>query len=429
MKKVELLTFTEYLKEINPKNESHPDSAYSNVSLESMNSYNSPEEYSTLLYRFKNCGVEFQMKQKTIDMTDESYVKHDKDGDILRDEKGLAICYTKEELIKKIKKENRYKYENAIVETKSQKVIAFTSDEWGCLLVQVANEYLGMGLGEKILTEQRKKNPFRHSGGFTPDGQRTIFKVYQNKIKDFMINGGYSKAVMNGEININQVKRILNSALITKKHLSNEKIEYISKYKIETYRERINKKKEKEQLYDLSDPKDILLHTDKNVVYLYNKKLFKIIGNDNNYPENFIEKGMFGYAYIGGTYHTESTPKLFRIYAKNDKIKSFLIEVALNLFENEKINIFDEDWNSISDNLKSKLLINKKEGSMTSVVLENKTMDNLDILNFIDRKFRKENDVYDEKWTIIQERMYALAEENYQNNEPNIRRTKTKYRF
>ena len=44
---------------------------------------------------------------------------------------------------------------------------------------------------------------------------------------------------------------------------------------------------------------------------------------------------------------------------------------------------------------------------MTSVVLENKTMDNLDILNFIDRKFRKENDVYDEKWTIIQERMYA----------------------
>ena len=27
----------------------------------------------------------------------------------------------------------------------------------------------------------------------------------------------------------------------------------------------------------------------------------------------------------------------------------------------KKINIFDEDWNSISDNLKSKLLINKKK--------------------------------------------------------------------
>ena len=34
-------------------------------------------------------------------------------------------------------------------------------------------------------------------------------------------------------------------------------------------------------------------------------------------------------------------------------------------------------------------------------------------MSYLEKKFRKENDQYDEKWVLIHERITALAEEEY----------------
>ena len=408
---IELLTFQEYFYTVNEDGKIHPDNAYTY----SVDSYEkeSIEDYESLINRFKTHGLDFEIREKKIDRWEADYCDVDEKGNILRDENNKAIMLSQEKKEKVIKP--RFKYEHAIIDSKSKKVVGRTQDEWNCLLISVAEEYKGMSLGEKLLEVHRSKYPFRASGGHTPAGKETLYRVYQNKVSKFLASGGYSKAIKEGLLTKEKVKEILSSAMIDKDHVNKRKKEYEEyNLNIDSYRDRVKKQKQKskETNYDMTKAEDLLLHTDGNYAILYNKKAFNAMRTDdiNDY---FIDKGLVGYSYIGGTYNADSPPKLFRLYGKNEKIKEFMAEVALNLFVGEPVRVFDEDLKYLSNNVLSNSIEGFKRDGMTQYELQERTMESIEVMSYLEKKFRKEHDQYDEKWILVHERITALAEEEY----------------
>ena len=159
---IELLTFQEYFYSVNEDGKIHPNNAYSY----SVKDYEkeSIDDYENLINRFKSHGLEFEIREKKIDRWESNYCETDDKGKILRDENDNIIKLSQEKKEKVIKP--RFKYEHAIIDSKSKKIVGRTQDEWNCLLISVAEEYKGMSLGEKLLEVHRSKYPFRASGGF-----------------------------------------------------------------------------------------------------------------------------------------------------------------------------------------------------------------------------------------------------------------------
>jgi hypothetical protein len=417
--KIELMTFKEYFYAVNEDGKIHPDNAYT-FKLEDY--ITEEDEFPILLNRFKTHGLNFEIREQEVDRWKEDYCDIDDEGNVLRDKDDKTIQLSQEKKEKLIKP--RYKYEHAIVDSRTQKVIGKTQDEWNCLLITVADEYKGMSLGEKLLETHRDKYPFRYSGGHTPAGKEVLYRMYQNKVSKFLSNGNYSKSIKENLISKEKVKEILESAMIDKKHVSKRKEEYAEyDLKIDSFRERKTRQSEKskEINYDMYNPEDILLHIDNNFAVLYNKKAFNKINTDD-INEHFIEQGLLGYSYIGGVYGADSIPKLFRLYGKNEKIKSFMAEVAMNLYVGEPIRVFKEDVKLLNDSVLKNSIEGLNRDGMIQYELKNKTIDNLDVMSYLEKQFRNKNDKYDEKWTLVHEEISKLAENEYE--KPNEKRRK-----
>jgi hypothetical protein len=404
---IELMTWKEYFYSVNEEGKMHGEDAYNNTTLDS---YKDSNKFNKLEKQFTSHGIDFEIKCKTVDRWEFEYTKLDDNGEHVLDSKGLAMSLNLEE--KKVKILPRFEHEHAIIEKRTKKIVAQTQDEWNCLLISVADEYKGLGLGEKLLEHHRTLYPFRYSGGHTPQGKEALYRIYQNKVSKFLANGNYSEEVKNGNISISKAKEIVNSASIGKEYME-ERNKELSKYNIqeESHRERLNRQKDKSDNndYNMFKAEDILLHVDNNVAILYNRKAFNKINcvNDNDY---FTEQGLLGYAYVGGVYD-DSTPKLFRLFGQNEKIKQYMAEVILNQYVGDPVKVFDADLPFLNDNIKNNSMEGFKRDSMTEFTLQEKTMDNIDVLSFIERKFRKENDQYDEKWYLVQEQISSFAEE------------------
>jgi hypothetical protein len=405
--KIELMTWKEYFHSVNEEGKMHDENAYNNTTLED---YKSDLSFDTLERQFTSHGIQFEIKKSTVDRWAFEYAKIDDSNNPVLDSKGKPVQLTREE--KKEKILPRFEYEHAIVEKRTNNIVAKTQDEWNCLLISVANEYKGLNLGEELLEHHRTTYPFRYSGGHTPQGKEALYRIYQNKISKFLANGDYSKEVKNGTLTTEKAKKIINSASIGKEYME-ERNKELNKYDIseETHKERLKRQKDKSDNndYNMFKAEDILLHVDNNFAILYNKKAFNKINsvNDNDY---FTEQGLLGYAYIGGVYDN-STPKLFRLFGQNDEIKKYMAEVILNQYVGDPVKIFDNDLHLLNDNIKNNSLEGFKRDEMTDFTLQNKTMDNIDMLSFIEKKFRKENDQYDEKWILVHEQVTAFAED------------------
>lgn len=418
-KKIELMTFKEYFYAVNEDGKVHSDQAYQ-YNLEDYKE--NSENYPKLINRFNTHGLNFEIREKAIDNWEKEYCDVDDEGNVLKDENGKIIPLSQEKKEKVINP--RYEYEHAVLDSKTKKVIARTQEEWNCLLISIAEEYSGMSIGEKLLGIHREKYPFRDSGGHTPAGKEMLYRMHQNKVSKFLANGGYSRAIKEGLITKEKVKDILQQAMIDKKHVAETKEDY-AKYdlEIDSFRERKKKQKQRSEGidYNMFDPKDYLLHVEDNFAILYNKKAFLAMREDN-VNDFFIEQGLLGYSYIGGVYGEESVPKLFRLYGKNKKIKEFMAEVAMNLYVEEPVRIFDQDLEYLNDNILNNSEKGLERDSMTQFKLQNKTMDNIEIMSYLEKKFRKENDQYDEKWILIHEEITALTEKEYQAPKKKIKR-------
>jgi len=113
----------------------------------------SPEKHSLVLQSFDIDGdtITFRKKDETL-----QYVRHDAEGEIVRDEKGLAIYLTEDEIIEQ---GLPLKDTSIVAFNKDGKPVGLASNEFGADGIWVTGSYQKKGIGTKLLAEFRKQFP------------------------------------------------------------------------------------------------------------------------------------------------------------------------------------------------------------------------------------------------------------------------------
>lgn len=131
-----------------------PSDAYERYEADGGLSWLGPKSKYALLVSSKKYGedtIEFRKKDEKL-----KYTATDKDGDIVRDEKGMATYMTDDE----IAKEGLATHEQTIVAFAGDKPIGMASNEFGTIGVWVEKSYQKKGIGSDLMVmfmEQNKK--------------------------------------------------------------------------------------------------------------------------------------------------------------------------------------------------------------------------------------------------------------------------------
>lgn len=372
-----LLTFDEYCKIINKSEKMHPDDAY-HTTLKNFEHYK-PSDYPILINNIEINGLMFTIKKRE---EKNKYVQVDSNGNIIRGKNGNEVFYYTDEQVLELGKPL---YNHEYVAICENKIVAMVQDEWGCVLVRVAEEFKGFGLGPLLVKIERKESPYKSSGGFTSAGYKNIMKVYVQIVSEFLTSGLYLKLVKQHEITPERVKEILESCKKLKSFIN----------------------KNPKQKFDFSDnPSDWLLYYKDSCFILYNKKLKDVIENASDY---FVDRYIKGFAWISGGINYDN--QLRRFAGDTDEIKKVLMLCATKLMnmenrglmiEGHELQYVDTDFCEVEDisygDWKYEITFKKDITKKLNIPFS------LDITK--EREFRKSFDKYDE----FKNRLIELAE-------------------
>lgn len=380
-----LMTFDEYRKVANPSGKHHPSDAY-DATLASLNSYQRIAEFDYLVRRFVSRGIKFELRRSSNDRLAGNYIKYDANHEPVRVD-GDFQYYTTEELLQMYPHwadgPARYAYQFAIIDTEQQKIVAVTQDEWGALLVMVAREYRGFGLGTIITKEYRAIYPTADSGGFTSGGLSNLRRVHTAMVRDYMSSGFYSKLVRDGVLTKEQVAAIIGDIEPRKKHDS------IS--------------------YDTSDPKDWLLFHDGSTFLIYHKSIYDL--DMDEIDDHWQTRYVIGYIHVMGN------SQLFAnaIHASTDNVRALLISLVLSsdIFEPDdarEVYIAADDMPKTlppNSSLRSEPVLRRGDVPMSGAWVkvtadETKAVDYTRMVR-AEAMYRKKHDPYDEAFIRIHE--------------------------
>jgi GNAT superfamily N-acetyltransferase len=411
-------TFKELMAIVNPGNEHHPESAYQ-MSLSEMNRRSwkkpLPECEISVVKHFSAKGIDFDMYEEKVDRWKLDYAKKDELGGLVKEADGRVVFLTMEEKAQKIKP--RYSFEHFVVDRQSDMLVADTSDEWGCLLIAVAKEYQRMGIGSVLLEQEVATNPFRHTGGFTTDGQATYFKAFQKAVSKHMASGGFSRDVVDGKITTQRAMDIIASAEITRELILQKRFECVSDGASPEWARKMTpdykrvSKLERADDFDFSRGKVLLYHTGSSVILMHEKALDLFTASS---PDNeFREKAILGYAYLGGTYEGHETPKIFGLFGQNEKLEQMMIEIMLNINSNAPVRVNKEQLKTIQSmpEVMKNMSVGAKGSEFTDVTLEKRTMTDINKLAFSSNVVFRQKDPFEESLNIIHETASQIAED------------------
>lgn len=91
-------------------------------------------------------------------------------------------------------------------------IVASASNEWGATLIHVAEEYRGYGIGIVLGKIWYNYNPSFESGGYTASGKKNATKMWVKAVKDSLSKGLYSDYIRNGEMTMDEVMNIVQTA-------------------------------------------------------------------------------------------------------------------------------------------------------------------------------------------------------------------------
>jgi hypothetical protein len=89
------------------------------------------------------------------------------------------------------------------------RTVARAENEWGATLILVADEYKGKRLGQVLGEIWYGYNPKFQSGGFTPAGQKSALRMWENRVRELIANGTYSDLLRAGTITAARIRDIL----------------------------------------------------------------------------------------------------------------------------------------------------------------------------------------------------------------------------
>lgn len=303
-----LMTLREYLAIINKENKTHPSDAY-DMSIEDMNRFKSVDDYPILINTITRHNRVFEVRKSIIDLRQGRYVKTDEDGFIIRGEDGDALYMSPEEVEAYIPEEKRYDINYAIIDKETGKIVSYTADEWGTLLIATAREYRNFGFGTMLVKLVRGDNPTRPSGGFTNAGLNNLIRVWSKMVKEYAASGFYSHLVKTGKMTAKRAKEIINDADKTKKY--------------------------PERDYHFNDPSKWLLLTDgSSYAILYDRRFLDLDDPDSE-DDYWINKHIIAMAELGSSMSILDIGKLYG----PEKLQAFLIAALMSMELGDKFDL------------------------------------------------------------------------------------------
>jgi hypothetical protein len=373
-----LLTQDELYRIVNSTDKSHPSSAYRfSVNSETSELYHKNDYPELLQNRIIN-GIRFEFRINRKDKTENSYVKTDSDGEILRGEDKQPIYYTKQELLKRFAN-NRYEYSVGVFV--GDKYIGGCDDEWRCVLYRVADEYQGFGLGTILAKIAWGLEPGKTSGGFTAAGYRTFQSMHREAVREYLQTGMYSYLIKTGQISKEKVQQIIGSVkgAVPGKILPRK----------ETSDKRLNS----------DDPRDYLLMDHEGSFILYDKKLKDVINEEEHYWKFQMIKGM--------VYALEGRIKVFG--GETKEIKELMLILAAMDADESLLYVEPEDLPYVNQELMTVSPLSYKAGYKSYPVKLRQKIDNAPIRSMVlkEKQFRKSFDRYDEFKIQVVELAYS----------------------
>jgi len=288
----------------------------------------------------------------------------------------MALTMTPEEVAAMIPENKRWEYEFAALD-EDGKTAAVVVDEWGCVLIMTAHEYEGFGLGTEMVKTARKVFPDKTSGGFTVGGANNLRRVHAAYVREYMASGLYSALVRQGDITTDRVKEIVKSV------------------------EGVKRPPKSSKNYNTNDPKDWkLFANDDGTVIVYDKKITEIVHDDDYY--RWAERFIIGVV-MPGSYTNEHEPFVSRFYGKNDKIKGFILELAVSIHTMQGGSLrLDKDEIRLLKARGTELVKDKKEKIGDAYKVKNVKLDWRE-LSVPERVWRKQVDKYDELYHTVME--------------------------
>jgi hypothetical protein len=368
-----LLTASEYRDLVDPQHMSHPPEAYTfSVMNRATWQHEGRDHFPEPIRRMTINGIEFEFRLRKEDRAEMRMVKTTPEGEIVRDEQGMALYWNRDELIERLPLVRRYEYSIGVF-TADDGYVGGSADEWGTMLIRVAEEYRGFGLGPIIGKMARSLEPGKPSGGFTPAGLNNFVRVHREMVRDYALSGMYSHLVKTGQLNAERAKQIIASANLS---------------------ERPTRKINGD--LDHTDPADWLLMVGGyGDFYLYDRKLRDIIDGGDRY-DHWREKMIKGMVYV------ECGDRYGRIKAfggDTPKVKSMMLWLAATFAAVSKVELVVEpDDMAFIDPEQIEIVGSEhvRAGYRATTVRMKKPAGFMVALGKMERRFREEFDQYGE---------------------------------
>jgi hypothetical protein len=368
-----LLLFKEYVQAVNKGNKFHDSNAYQytvksiNIDYDGKRNRSSlPDNYETLLQKKRINGIMFEFrlkKQKHV------YGVKDDNGNYIPNK------YLTDDQIKS-RGLSPYEYTIAVFNPDKFKV-GGAQDEWGAMLVYVAKEYKGFGLGPLLIKYARHFEPDKDSGGFTQAGINNLRKLHRELVRDALTNGLYRKWIDNGSITKDKVQQIIKESDLSIK--PNHKAKDL----------------------DSTDHKDWMLYSDYEYgsFIIYNKKFKDLYntGDDNHRWAESMIKGAINVYELDAS-HAVPCGIVNLFGGDTPKIKTFLMKLAATYCRDHKLPFYvdavDIQYVSKDDFVIGELT--NKTGIPRYPVEIKKPVKDLKYLGIPELKWRRSVDKYDE---------------------------------
>lgn len=288
--------------------------------------------------KINKLNIEYYKREIKLGEESRRYSKTDEFGEILRDEKGLAIPADESDyanMRNRLKKEGKLEIEIDFIAYHRDEnlIVGIAQDEWNCVLVSVLKEYQGNGIGDTLMDLYMHYYPHKSTGGVTPQGQEALKRFHTRQVKKYLQNGIYSDLVRKGEITAKRAKEIIDS--IRKDNNPKTGSEF-------------------SKIYGGSG--NLMYYLTDNTVIIFDLDIKNMFEKDDNYPERFIKKLIKCYIYLS-SFQTDKEfdyLNLWSVYAENENFLKIGLDILLS--SGEKISDYYIDKN-FDD--KTKTMINK----------------------------------------------------------------------
>lgn len=307
-----LLTYQEYYDIANEDDKHHPDEAYTTTLAKfASESYLDKSKFPQLLKRVKLNGLFFEFRVR---LEKRQYAKWMPDGFTPeRGADGQPLYMSADE----VAAAGLAPHDFIIgIYDEEGRTCGAAQDEWGCILIRVADEYKGFGLGVILSRFARHFEPGKTSGGFTGAGRRTFVKVHREAVRDALTTGRYGELIRSGSLTTARVKEIIASTDLKLKLPKSTK--------------------------DLgsNNPKDWLLYAADGAFVLYDRKLREVVEDNDDSVWDWGERMIKGYVLVRDN---DGRGIMVRFGAERPGLKSFMLTLAASWCEHEGIPFYVDE--------------------------------------------------------------------------------------